>query len=561
MAQAGQRKTRVRTKLALFGIVVLALVAIAYVADVVTSRGEIPRGVAVSGVAVGGMSPAAAEQRLRAALSPRAGAPVEVRAGDVTAKVDAKAAGLTVDWSATLAQAGTQPLNPITRVRSFFADREVGVVFATDHVLLDKALAALRPTTDHPPVEGDVTFQGATPVAVRPVAGQTVDAQGAATALQAEWLNEGTVELPVQRQPVSVTPEGVDAAMATARTSVSADVVVQGRGATAALHPTDVGAVLSFAPDTCGGLEPKFDVDAATKILAPQLASTETRPIDARVVLRDGGPQVVPAVDGVQVDWKATLPDLKALLTGTNRTVTASYAPRPAAFTTEQARGLGIKEVIGEFTTGGFEPASGVNIRQVGKAVTGAVVKPGETFSLNGYTGPRGTAQGYIESGIIIDGHSSKAVGGGISQFATTLYNASYFAGLTDVEHQEHSYYISRYPPAREATVFEGAIDLKFSVPTPTGVLIEAIGTDSAITLRIWGTKTVNVESITGPRSDYTPPKPIELPAGKDCTPSSGAPGFTTSDTRVVRDVRSGQEISRNTRRVVYDPSPIVRCV
>lgn len=111
-----------------------------------------------------------------------------------------------------------------------------------------------------------------------------------------------------------------------------------------------------------------------------------------------------------------------------------------------------------------------MNIRQVAKEVTGAVVKPGDTFSLNGYTGTRGTAQGYVESGIIIDGHSGTAVGGGISQFAITLFNASYFAGMTDVHHQEHSYYISRYPAAREATVYEGAIDLKFSVPTKTGI-------------------------------------------------------------------------------------------
>lgn len=29
---------------------------------------------------------------------------------------------------------------------------------------------------------------------------------------------------------------------------------------------------------------------------------------------------------------------------------------------------------------------------------------PGDVFSLNGYTGPRGAAQGYVESGIIING-------------------------------------------------------------------------------------------------------------------------------------------------------------
>ena len=55
-----------------------------------------------------------------------------------------------------------------------------------------------------------------------------------------------------------------------------------------------------------------------------------------------------------------------------------------------------------------------------------------------------------------------RGIGGGISQFSTTLYNATYFAGLDEVEHKEHSYYISRYPAGREATVFDGVIDLKF---------------------------------------------------------------------------------------------------
>ena len=103
-----------------------------------------------------------------------------------------------------------------------------------------------------------------------------------------------------------------------------------------------------------------------------------------------------------------------------------------------------------------------MNIRKTAEIVNGAMVAPGDTFSLNGYTGPRGAAQGFVESGIILNGRADKAVGGGISQFATTLYNAAYFAGMEDVAHTPHSYYISRYPAGREATVYEGAIDLKF---------------------------------------------------------------------------------------------------
>ncbi|MGZ4588387.1 MAG: VanW family protein, partial [Mycobacteriaceae bacterium] len=65
---------------------------------------------------------------------------------------------------------------------------------------------------------------------------------------------------------------------------------------------------------------------------------------------------------------------------------------------------------------------------------------------------------------------------------------------------------------------------------------------------------------IPGERSTYTAPKMITLPTGKGCSVSTGAPGFTTSDTRVIRDARSGQEISRKTRTVRYDPQPVVHC-
>ena len=39
-----------------------------------------------------------------------------------------------------------------------------------------------------------------------------------------------------------------------------------------------------------------------------------------------------------------------------------------------------------------------------------------------------------------------------VSQFATTLFNAAFFAGLDFGEYQSHSLYIARYPYGREAT-------------------------------------------------------------------------------------------------------------
>ena len=67
--------------------------------------------------------------------------------------------------------------------------------------------------------------------------------------------------------------------------------------------------------------------------------------------------------------------------------------------------------------------------------------------------GERTAANGFTEGFIISDGIFKEDLGGGVSQMATTTFNAAFFAGLEDVEHKPHSFYIDRYPVGREATV------------------------------------------------------------------------------------------------------------
>ncbi len=542
---------------------VVAVLTLLYAADWITSSDRVPRGVTVAGIEVGGKSHPDAEALLRSELGARAEQPVSVDVGDRQVEILPAAAGLGVDWNATLDRAGSQPINPITRLTSLFGSREIGVVSTTDEQALTAAVDGLRVETDRDPVEGDVVFDGSTPIAVAPLSGRVLDADGTRRNLQAEWAS-GATEAAYETTPVTVTQDAVDRAFADiAVPAVEAPVTVAGRQNVDAILPTDrVGEVLRFDPDGQGGLTPIYDTDVATGILAPQLVRTETPPKDASFTFSGGAPTVVPGEMGELVEWRKTLEQLPALLSADGpRTTEAIYEPAPPALTTEAAQNLGVREVIAEYTTGGFEYASGVNIGLTAQIVNGALVKPKETFSLNGYTGPRGSAQGFVESGIIDNGRPDRAIGGGISQFATTLYNASYFAGMEDTDHTEHSYYISRYPEAREATVFEGAIDLKFTNPNDTGVVIESFADSSSVTVRLWGTKTVDVESITGSRTNFTSPNTVTLPAGAGCVASGGGQGFTASDTRVISDAASGREISRNTRTVKYDPIPIVRCV
>jgi vancomycin resistance protein YoaR len=545
---------------------VLGLLVVLYGVDLLVSQGSVPRGVTVAGVDVGGMDRDAAEQELRGQIEPRLTRPLAVTAGDVQGTLAPTLAGLRLDWAQTLDQAGEQPLNPFTRLASLFSSREVGVVSHADDAKLAAALESLRGQVDRDPVEGTVKFEGAEPVAVAPKAGQKLDVPGATTAVVEKWARGETLMLPVITTAVRTTPEGVQAALEQfARPAVSGPLVVKGDGKNATVKPEAIAAAITFAPADGGGLTPKIDNAKIAEAAGPQLKSTEKEGKEATIVFEGGKPAVDPSTDGRTVDWDPSLKPLPEVLKKTDgREVAAIYKDSPAKVTTEQANQLGVKEVVGEFTTGGFAPDSGTNIRVVAQKVNGAIVKPGETFSLNGFTGPRGKPQGYVEAGVIENGAPAREVGGGISQFATTLYNAAYFAGMKDAGHKEHSYYISRYPAAREATVFQNpngasVIDIKFTNDSATGIAVQTIWTPSSITVKLWGTKRYTVESIPGGRSNPTDPPTKPGPA-ENCHASNGAPGFTTSDTRVLKDAATGREVSRSTRNVRYNPQPKITC-
>ncbi|MGA6166130.1 VanW family protein [Amycolatopsis magusensis] len=563
---AGADRRRKLKRAGLIAGAVLGAFVVLYGADLLINSGDVPRGVTVAGVDVGGMSRENAEQELRGQLEPRLNQPVRVRAGDVEHTLDPRETGLILDWPATLDRAGEQPLNPFARIASFFTTRETGLATNADQATLTTAMDVLRGQVDRAPAEGTITFDGATPVPVDPKQGQSLDVPGASQLLLSQWASGQVLDLPVGLTPVKSTPETVRAALEQfAKPAVSAPVTVKGEGKDGKLAPEAIAKALTFEVIDGGVLVPKIDNAKIAEAAGPQLASTEKEGRDAEIVFEGGKPAVHPSEDGKKINWDPTLVPLPEVLKlADGREVKAVYENKPAKVTTEEANKLGIQEVIGEFTTKGFAQDSGVNIRVVAEKVDGAIVKPGDTFSLNGFTGPRTKAQGYVEAGVISDGQPGREVGGGISQFATTLYNAYYFAGMKDAGHKEHSYYISRYPPAREATVFQNhsggsVIDLKFTNDSDTGVAIQTIWTSSTITVKLWGTKRYNVESVPGERHNFTEPQEKPGPA-ENCTPSEGAQGFTVSDTRILRDAASGREVKREPRNVRYNPQPKIVC-
>jgi vancomycin resistance protein YoaR len=537
------------------------LFGVGYVASLLLYGDSVPRGVHVQGIDLSGKSPAQARALLADRLAGPAGQPFAVIAVNVLSAVEPQRTGLRVDLEATVEEA--RSAGPWARLRALVgARRDVDPVPVLHEDLLADYLKTLAARVERPVREGAVTFAGVTPTAVAPQPGRSLDVPGSIDAIRSGYLHvaaDTSLRLPVKESEPQTTDDDVADAMKVAVAAVSAPITVDVEGKPLEVRPADLAKGLTFVAKDAG-LQPSLDAELVLDSVGTRLEAVEQLPRDATFDVTSGHPVLVPSRDG-----RTVRPDeLTSALLG----VLADPAPRhasvalkvtPPRVTTERARGLGIREVIGTFTTRHPCCAPRVkNIHTIADIVDGYVVLPGETFSLNGVVGKRDTARGFVQAPQILRGQFVKDVGGGVSQFATTTFNAVFFSGMKDIEHHPHSYYISRYPPGREATVSFPHPDLRWQDDAPTGVLIKTSYTERSITVTFWGTKRYDIESVSGPRTRVKPfgKEYVDRP---DCTPASGAEGFDIVVTRIFKDL-TGNVRKREPFKTRYLPEPNFIC-
>ncbi|MDD4189339.1 MAG: VanW family protein, partial [Eubacteriales bacterium] len=123
------------------------------------------------------------------------------------------------------------------------------------------------------------------------------------------------------------------------------------------------------------------------------------------------------------------------------------------------------------------------NVRLATAAVNGTVVAPGSTFSFNQTVGDRTAAKGYKPARVYIaySGTVSEALGGGICQVSTAIYNAVLYADLSVVERNSHVFTVDYAPLGFDAAVSYGVEDLKFKNTTDWPIRIDASYTSDGI--------------------------------------------------------------------------------
>lgn len=546
-------------------LLALAVLGAAYwgVAQYLGSR--IPQGTTVEGIDIGNLTPEDAVRTLESRLTLLADDPVTIEADGETLRLDPGGAGLSLDYEATVGRLAGVSYDPRVLWDRITNDGpDLDLVAPVDHAALEATLAGLAADFDTEPEEGSVWLSlGAVHVA-DPVAGRSLDVSAPAREVAEAWPHDRTVAATVAEVPTQLTPAEIERFVTgDAEPALASSVVVISGKEKTVITPNQLSRLLTVVESEEHTLSLELDETGVVEVVRGGLTAAVTPARDASVRLGgDGRPQVVAAAKGTELDDDDIVAKVRqALEPGAERTVKVKTVPVEPEITDADARGWSVDEVMAEFRsefpTGAANADRTENIRVGLGHLNGTVVMPGEQFSLAAELSPITRDRGYVEAGVIVDGRLVKGIGGGLSQVSTTVLNTAWFSGVQLDEFTPHSYYISRYPVGREATIAVGVIDNKWTNDTDSPVIVQTWISGNEIVMRFWGDRQYTVETVTGPRRNVVRPGE-STDDSPTCLPQSPQEGFDITVTRILK--QGSEVVNQRSYTTHYKPSDKVTC-
>jgi vancomycin resistance protein YoaR len=553
-----------------------ALVAFAVLASVgfafAGSPDRIASGVEIAGVDVGGLTSAQARQKLEKASAKLSWVPVKLVARGKGFEAAPAQLGIVIDWNAAIGEArrdgdGVGPLRGFKRLEVRLLGNKIDPTVKPAPLALKRLLSTIARSVDKPAREPALILDGARPTVVPGHAGLALDRKQAADMVVVALgsLSRNTVVLPVHVTAPSVRRKDLVRVAGQVRTAVSAPVLLTMRGVRWSISPAQVKKMLVFPHDgernlSIGGSQANVFLVSLAKQL-DQPARNAAFSVSGRNV------RIIPARVGYVLDRAKTAKAiLRAALVPTARTTSLVMKTTQPTRTTEQLKALGITGLVGSYETSFTGTANRIhNVQLVAKLINNKYIAPGAVFSFNKTTGERSAAKGFLTAPQIANGQLVDALGGGICQVSTTVFNAAFEAGLDILERTNHALYISHYPLGRDATVSWPSPDLKFRNDTRHWLLMRTFSSTSTLLVALYGTpqhrKVVSETTplrITGPPPLKTVPDPT-LPVGTKVVEDYGQPSSSTSVHRLVYSA-GGKLLHDNTWYSSYRSSPkIVR--
>lgn len=555
----GKKALRRRRLVALGALVLMVLAGVGVTLAATSDDGAAPAKVSLDGVDVSGKDAAEVRRAARARAAELMKVPL------VVTRTDDPAASIRI----ARAELGARPqirraVDEVLQPRGFAAravsflglvpTRDVHIRFTLDPAKVSALVRRMRRPGDTPAKPATIDTSSEDLAVVPGAAGFGIDP----VALRAR-----IADLPqeIALAPEPIPPPVSDAAAQAARTRALAvvshpvTVTFQGRGV--AIEPSVLRAALRFAPDP-PDLRVALDPETLHTDIASAFSTREQPARDATFVVSGSSVRLVPSRIGRSLDMPTIA---KAIVDSPEATsVRARFIVTRPERTTAEARALKITELVSEFTTpyNCCEPRV-TNIQRAAEILDGTIIPAGGRFSLNEALGERTLARGFVSAPQIAGGRLEEAVGGGVSQVSTTLYNAAFFAGLEIVAHTPHQFWISRYPKGREATLSYGGPEMIFVNDWPAAILMSVTAGSNGVTVRFFSSKLGRrVETETGEPTDvvestvHEEKDPTLKPGERVVDQEQGGAGFTISYTRKVYD---GDTLKRDERYTwKYDP-------
>ena len=549
-------RRRQGVQLAVAGGVLLA----AYLVTAAILGRSVPSGTSVDGVDIGGLSRSEALGSLSRELGPRAAAPLMVTAGPESRRIAPAEAGLALDLEATVRGLTGLPLSPGRLWQHIGGGGPVALRTSVDGDRLQKSLEGLAAGVEAKPVEGTITLPKGRVVVAQARAGTHLDVATTAQTVARRWPTSEPVVASLSVVQPRITSAEIERVRSEfADEAMSGPVKVVAGAEVFDVEAPALAPAITFKANG-GRLVPVFDTAKLTAAVrrAAAAAGVEREAKDATVTFSGTRPTVVPAVAGRALGADAIPKAVIAALTSPSRTASVTTSEVQPEFTTSQATSTLPKGRISTFTTYFPDnPPRTNNITIAARTLNGTYIRPGGQFSLNGTLGQRTPEKGYQQAPVINGGRLEKDYGGGVSQVSTTTFNAAFFAGVQIDQYTPHSFYISRYPEGREATVSWPEVDQKWTNTTKGGILIRTSISGNALTVTFYGTRTWDVEASKGARRNIVEPKTI-VDDSPDCVPQTASEGFDVTVTRIFKT--AGAVVRRQDFTTHYIPEDDVTC-
>jgi vancomycin resistance protein YoaR len=554
------RRMRIAASIAV-PMLILLLPLVVYLVDRTIGNGEVPRNVSVAGIDVGGLSRPDAIAVIHGYETGLQNEKATFVVSGSAFDLDPLTVGLTADVDAAVGEAMEQRAGGIVGgflpwLHGFTESVDIALPISIDDEAVAQQIAEWeREAITDPAYEGSIEVIDGVVEFEYPRIGERID-KPAAIVIVDDTLSSpirDVTTLPLTDAVPELTHSDIDAAVDTLELMMSRPVVLhdEDQGRVLTVKPSEIAdaTVVEIVRHSPAQVNISLSPDRVAAIIAPHRAEFELPPVDASfdVDIETDTVTIIPSKNATVLDADAITDELLAAATSGTATGRLFYTEgEEPEYTTADAEAFGPLGLVSEFTT----KTPGVNrvhnIHLMADTIDGYVVWPGEEFSINEVVGRRTEAKGYKRDGAIIGGvvtccDDPANVGGGVSQYGTTIYNAIFFGCYEDLEHTPHSLYISRYPEGREATLGYPAPDVRFRNDSEAPVIIRnSYDENKTITVKFYGNnggRTCEAErserfNYTEPRTVYTA-NPAVTP-GTERVVSKGSKGWSVTVTRVM---------------------------